>query len=373
MGMLVLVASNPLYTIYSIIPHETMVFPAFIVIGIYFFYRKWYFASLFFISLSSLIRAEGYPILGMWGLYYLIRFRWASFKYIFVAAIPNLIFFLANYRLFGDPLHILRLRMEIMEVYYTYWKPYAGWNPIQALMYDVPPIIWLYGIVFVILSSIAIFYMLRDRKFLPINISIGIYSLFLFYSFFFIAKSLFDKWILPIFILSSIPLTAFLIKTVNFNKKMRYLVAVLFLIMIFTNIYNLHNGTEALGECCDIRSHLPLPVETMNWIKNYTSQSNSKTVYFPFELYTLLMMDNECVFVKNDAKFISPPSPNCTRLALHLSDVGFSVNFSEDSVLLNQGKLSCTQEGYNTTLIGEIKEEGVKIYEIERKTNETKI
>ena len=398
MGLLILVAFNPFYLIYSLAPHETVVFASFIVMGVYLFYRDRYLASIFLIGITSLIRNEGYIFCGLWGIYYLLRFKRESLKYIFVSAVPNLIYFIANYILYRDPLYVSNLHRSIFEVYINVFKSASvSSTPMENFTYFVPPIINEFGWVFFILAAVGFFYTLRDRKFLPVNVAIGANLLFVSFTFFFFLNKVFDKWVLPIVLLSSISLVALLIKIATYEKVepkrskagtpgasrpsrdvlsrrkplTKYIVLPLFLIMILTNAYNLYHGIEALGECCDIRSYLPLPVETMNWIKNYTTEGNAKTVYY--NSFTLWFLDDECVLIKNKAKGFTPPSSDCTYLVPYIYDLKYSLNFPEDGVLLNQGELRCMPEGYNSTLIGEIKEDGMKIYNIERKTNNTKI
>jgi hypothetical protein len=363
---LAVIASNPLYLVYSISTIETMALVALVMAGVYFLYRQNFLISAVLVSLSPLVRVEGYPIAAVWMLYYLFRFRRGSLHYLIAAALPHLFYyFFISVLVFGDPFHHLHFRAGVREIETTYFThPWNLATPMENFSKFVPPLIGLHGYLFFALASAAFFTTLRKRQFIPVNIVVGAVLLFLAGVLLFF-EELSDRWALIVVVASAIPLAHLLQRLSATGRRATAIVATLALGMVVMNASNL--GAQAPGECCpSLRTYSPQ--QTMDWVKNYTETQGENRVYVDWSqnLVRLPLQDRECTLIRKDVKTLLGPGANCTFLVVTPARVEYRLGFEREGVILTNRDLRCTPPDTEFHRVTTLAEDSVNIYRIEK-------
>jgi hypothetical protein len=371
MAGLLLVASNPLYLVLSILTLPEIILLAFVLFGVYSYYREKYFLSIIFISLAPLIRYQAYPLLGVWGLLYLYKFfkehQPRYLLYIAVASLPTLASMVAQYLIFQNPIYWYTYLSEEM-VLWTEFAGLSGSTSMENFMFFAPPIMYEYGYLFIALGIAGFFYTLRDKKYLLVNLSILLLLYELWYLVFF-GRYMNDRRLLQAFTLASIPVTVLLTKigSLKFKKVGMALAISLVSVMVFTNLYNLHVGVRAPGTCCDDGTYMPR--DTMKWIESNYSKEKYGTMYINMaRVDRLFVLDDNCVLAGSNARLYTEGyrADRCMSVSWMIGDVKHETEFPQKGIFITPSTNipKCNPENVTLEAIQEIENDSVKIIKI---------
>lgn len=385
LGGLAVVALNPVYLAQSISTGGEVMLLAAIALSLYLHYSGRPAASLVVMGFAPLVRWEGFPVLGLWGLYHLaLALRRRSLRGLAalgVAALPTLGYLAAQQVAFGDPLYLLRYQAEDSYYFRMFHPALAERGFLGNLANVAPPIIYVYGPLFVALGIAGA--ALTGRRHLAVKAAaLGVLGFWMFYLAFLSMEAM-DRRFLPVFALGVVPVVALLDRVVRWGVRRpagpdggkgagpgrgALLAGAALAAMLVWNGAVFVQKVNAFSGCCNDGTRLP--TETMAWIRDYTSRPDAKTVYWPADAYRLFLLDETCTLAKAGTRFYAGPAPvpgqECAYFQWHLDTVKHTVASPAGGVLITPRETGerCAPPGLDPVPIARFEKDGLAAYRV---------
>ncbi|MBI4362308.1 MAG: hypothetical protein HY558_03960 [Euryarchaeota archaeon] len=341
------VASNPVYLALSISTLGEMMLLTFLALSIYLHYSGRPRLSLWVMGLAPLVRWEGFPVLGAWGLYHLVHVvrarEWRRLWVLGVAGLPVLAYLAVQAAVFGDPVYLMRYQAED-SYYFRLFTPEVSqrtfWENLEGV---APPILYVYGPLYVALGLLGA--ALTGRRHLAVKAAALMVLGFWMYYLAFLSMEAMDRRFVPVFALGVVPAVALLSRLLAPRKEGASRVAGGVAVAVLVGAMLVWNGAvfiqkaDAFSGCCNDSTDLPR--DTMKWIRDYTSRPGAGTVYWPVGAYRLFLLDDECTLTRSGSRFYAGPSraAGCTYFQWHLDTVRHNVTPPGEGVLIIRGNL----------------------------------
>jgi hypothetical protein len=392
LGGLAVVALNPVYLAQSISTGGEVMLLAAIALSLYFHYSDRPAASLVVMGFAPLVRWEGFPVLALWGIYHLAlairRRNLRGLAMLGLAGLPTLGYLAAQYAAFGDPLYLLRYQAEDSYYFRLFFPANAERGFLGNLATFAPPILYVYGPLFVALGFAGV--ALTGRRHLAVKAAaLGVIGFWMVYLGFLSMEAM-DRRFLPAFALGVVPVVALLDRFLRWTQKSAtekqppgqipkragpVIAGCLLAAMLVWNGAVFAQKVNAFSGCCDDRTYLP--AETMGWIRNYTAQPDAGTVHWPVGAYRLFRLDDDCTLTKEGTRFYVGPiaisGQGCTYFQWHLDTVKHTVASPATGVLITRGEVDvprgqagerCIPPGLDPAPIAQFVEEGLTAYRV---------